>query len=106
VGNFLVQDLGPGSYDVYVDGLPSFIHGAIGERYFIKEVQFPVTDMHLATIATAVTFIAQPRRMKTAVLKLPALRPVSTSCSPGKTSKTAHGSIPISCRDLRIWEPR
>lgn len=49
-GNFMVQDLGPGAYDVYVDGLPSFILGALGDRYYIKDVQFPVNDMHFGRI--------------------------------------------------------
>jgi len=35
-GNFVVPDVGPASYDVYVDGLP------LGT--YIKEVQFPVND--------------------------------------------------------------
>jgi hypothetical protein len=35
-GNFVVQDVGPGSYDVYLDGLPF--------GTYIREVQFPVND--------------------------------------------------------------
>jgi hypothetical protein len=41
-GDFVMLDVGPGSYDVYVDGMP------VGS--FIKEVQFPSDDDHYGRI--------------------------------------------------------
>jgi len=39
-GKFVVQDVGPGSYDVYLDGLPP--------GTYIREIQFPVNDGQFA----------------------------------------------------------
>jgi hypothetical protein len=55
-GNFVVPDLGPASYDVYVDGLP------LGT--YIKDVQFPLNDGPLGRFGRIRIEPEKPKRIE------------------------------------------